>query len=1006
MSPVYKDHRSTRYEPPVIDLENKNSSHTLLVELTGGNKNVLEVGTSTGYISRILKERGNTVTGIEIDLEAGEIAGQHCDSMIIGDIEKLDLAAHLTPSSFDVIMFGDVLEHLASPEDVLRKVKKYLRTDGYLAVSLPNVCHGDVILNLLMGNFKYTSMGLLDATHLRFFGLRNIIDLFNRCGYSISDVHTTVLPVGNTELKVDPGIVPEDLANFVKSLPNASVYQYVFKANPSPSPGAVEAVPVPDLGGLFREAIAESIQAETRPLLEKLHTYKAYVVPLDEQIERLNEEVQSLQQGIADRDAQITSLTEEIKQLTEESRGLQQGITDRDAQVASLNERVQQQAIQSIRLTNELAGIQQSIVWRLLMKYHNGFVEKVLPQSTRRRRFYDFGLNGCRCLLNEGPLKAWSKFVQRYISCSDCTKPCEIICNSPVSFQELSSFKELPRIAIIVVTYNSANFVKSALDSVLQLDYPLSLLELIVVDNNSTDNIEQVIHDFNQANAGKIAIKFIRNKKNYGFGKGNNIGASHASADVQYLLLLNPDCQLYEDTLDRLISSALSSVDRRFRLWECRQLPYEHPKHYNPVTLETTWSSAACCLIERAAFEEIRGFDENIFLYLEDVDLSWRLRMAGYRLMYLPLARALHNSYSEPNEVKATMYYNSLLYGYHMRYKFGSFWDILKYGGVYWYLICSPPNNLKNERKNLFMGYLRHFLLIPSALAFRIKNRRYLGSFRPLFYGFDFETHRPGAFVDLMNTEGDNVNPLPKVSVIVRTIGRKGFLREALVSIRNQTYPNVEVILVEDGPATLQEMLQSEFGDLDLKYFPLGENHGRCYAGTFGMAKSTGRYLRFLDEDDLLFAHSVETAVSFILKNKEKIKLVYDLAYEVPTEVVSEDPLQYKEYGYNVVIDEDFSRANLFHHNYIPIQCALFDRELYETCGGFDERLEVLEDWDLWIRYSMETDFLKIPMVTSLYRVPSDQNLRKRRQELLDSYYATVRKKYAPRIKGWKIKNY
>ncbi len=727
---------------------------------------------------------------------------------------------------------------------------------------------------------------------------------------------------------------------------------------------------------------------------------------LNQEVILLDEKIQSLQHTVMDRGAQISSLDEQIEQLTEENQSLQKTIVNRDAQVASLNERVQQQAIQSIRLTNELASMQQSIVWRLLMKFHNGFVERFLPLSTRRRRFYDFGLSGCRHLLNEGPLKAWSTFVQSYISRIDCTKPCEIICNSPVPFQELNNFKELPRIAIIVVTYNSANFVKSALDSVLRLDYPLSLLELIVVDNNSTDNIEQIIHDFNQANAGKIAIKFIRNKKNYGFGKGNNIGASHASADVQYLLLLNPDCQLYEDTLGRLISSALSSVDRRFRLWECRQLPYEHPKHYNPVTLETTWSSAACCLIERAAFEEIRGFDENIFLYLEDVDLSWRLRMAGYRLMYLPLARALHNSYSEPNEVKATMYYNSLLYGYHMRYKFGSFWDILKYGGVYWYLICSPPNNLKNERKNLFMGYLKHFLLIPSALAFRIKNRRYSGSFRPLFYGFDFETHRPGAFVDLMNTEEGNVNPLPKVSIIVRTIGRKGFLREALVSIRNQTYPNVEVILVEDGPATLQEMLQSEFGDLDLKYFPLGENHGRSYAGTFGMAKSTGRYLRFLDEDDLLFAHSVETAVSFILKNKEKIKLVYDLAYEVPTEVVSEDPLQYKEYGYNVVIDEDFSRANLFHHNYIPIQCALFDRELYETCGGFDERLEVLEDWDLWIRYSMETDFLKIPMVTSLYRVPSDQNLRKRRQELLDSYYATVRKKYAPRIKGWKIKNY
>jgi len=357
MSPIYKDHHSKRYEPPALDLENKNSSHILIVELTGENKNVLEVGTSTGYVSRILKEWGNTVTGIEIDPEAAEIARQHCDLMIVGDIEKLDLDAYLTPSSFDVIIFGDVLEHLVSPEDVLRKVKKYLRPDGYLAVSLPNVCHGDVILNLLMGDFKYTPMGLLDATHLRFFGLRNIIDLFSRCGYSITDIHTTVLPVGGTELRVDPALVPEDLANFVKSLPNASVYQYVFKASPSPGPEAAEAVPVPDLDDLFRGAIEGSIQAETKPILEELHAY--------------------------------------------------------EVRTASLDEQIRQQATQLMQLSNELASMKQSVVWQMLMKYHNGFVERALPHNTHRRELYDLGLVGLRVLMHEGPGSLWMRGKKR-----------------------------------------------------------------------------------------------------------------------------------------------------------------------------------------------------------------------------------------------------------------------------------------------------------------------------------------------------------------------------------------------------------------------------------------------------------------------------------------------------------------------------------------------------------------------------------------------------------------
>ena len=177
---------SKRYEPPSIDLENKNSSHSLIVELTGRDKSILEVGTSTGYLSKILKERGNRIIGVEIDREAGEIARQYCEPMVIGDIEEIDLGEYIDQHSIDVIIFGDLLEHLRSPASVLENVKKYLRPEGYLVVSLPNVCHGDVLLNLLGGDLRYTSMGLLDETHLWFFGFKNIINLFNNCGYYVT----------------------------------------------------------------------------------------------------------------------------------------------------------------------------------------------------------------------------------------------------------------------------------------------------------------------------------------------------------------------------------------------------------------------------------------------------------------------------------------------------------------------------------------------------------------------------------------------------------------------------------------------------------------------------------------------------------------------------------------------------------------------------------------------------------------------------------------------------
>jgi len=118
----------------------------------------------------------------------------------------------------------------------LEKVKKYLRPEGYLVVSLPNVCHGDVLLNLLGGDFRYTSMGLLDETHLRFFGFKNIINLFNNCGYYVTDLRTTINPMGYTELKLDPDKISNELLKFIGSLPNSDVYQFVFRAAPSQNP--------------------------------------------------------------------------------------------------------------------------------------------------------------------------------------------------------------------------------------------------------------------------------------------------------------------------------------------------------------------------------------------------------------------------------------------------------------------------------------------------------------------------------------------------------------------------------------------------------------------------------------------------------------------------------------------------------------------------------------------------------------------------------------------------
>jgi N-acetylglucosaminyl-diphospho-decaprenol L-rhamnosyltransferase len=98
-------------------------------------------------------------------------------------------------------------------------------------------------------------------------------------------------------------------------------------------------------------------------------------------------------------------------------------------------------------------------------------------------------------------------------------------------------------------------------------------------------------------------------------------------------------------------------------LVEARQFPEEHPKHYDPVTGLTLWASGACLLIPRRIYETIDGFDPNIFMYMEDVDYSWRAKAAGYSVRVAPRALFAHSVLDrQPNLLIEKYYYFSARY--------------------------------------------------------------------------------------------------------------------------------------------------------------------------------------------------------------------------------------------------------------------------------------------------------------------------------------------------------
>jgi 2-polyprenyl-3-methyl-5-hydroxy-6-metoxy-1,4-benzoquinol methylase len=145
-----------------VDPDADNNAHTYALDLVGRNQRVLEVGCATGYVTKALVDQGCTVVGIELDAGAAAQAEKWAERVVVGDIDLGDVWAQVPDESFDVVLCGDVLEHLRDPLGALKSAVRKLKPTGTAVISLPNVAHGDVRLSLLKGSFDFWDLGLLE----------------------------------------------------------------------------------------------------------------------------------------------------------------------------------------------------------------------------------------------------------------------------------------------------------------------------------------------------------------------------------------------------------------------------------------------------------------------------------------------------------------------------------------------------------------------------------------------------------------------------------------------------------------------------------------------------------------------------------------------------------------------------------------------------------------------------------------------------------------------------
>jgi glycosyltransferase involved in cell wall biosynthesis len=210
------------------------SSHEMARRLVGANHDVLDVGCGDGWFAETLVESGNRVVGIDA-LEAPERTAAF-ERYIQADLnDGLDRAAPaLAGLTFDHVLLHDVLEHLVVPERLLADCPRWLKPNGRLIVSVPNIANIVIRIRLLVGRFEYEERGILDRTHLRFFTRRTARRLLTDHGWDIERELATVIPLERVVNLSPDNLVMRALnailAGVTRLAPGLFGYQIMFVA--------------------------------------------------------------------------------------------------------------------------------------------------------------------------------------------------------------------------------------------------------------------------------------------------------------------------------------------------------------------------------------------------------------------------------------------------------------------------------------------------------------------------------------------------------------------------------------------------------------------------------------------------------------------------------------------------------------------------------------------------------------------------------------------------------
>ena len=213
-----------------IKANNTNDSLSLIFDFVNPKSTVLDIGCATGSLAKQLYEQKNCVVyGMEQNKKSVAICKKRkiFEEIHLFDINLLDESSFPQyRSKFDYIVCADVLEHLLFPSNILSLLQNFLKPSGKIIISLPNVAHASIKSNLLLNDFTYTEIGILDKTHLHFYTYKSIAQLLSSQNLKITYAKAVTLPLdGWQPNKLNK--LPSEISKFISEDKHSHIMQYV-----------------------------------------------------------------------------------------------------------------------------------------------------------------------------------------------------------------------------------------------------------------------------------------------------------------------------------------------------------------------------------------------------------------------------------------------------------------------------------------------------------------------------------------------------------------------------------------------------------------------------------------------------------------------------------------------------------------------------------------------------------------------------------------------------------